>query len=148
MRHPGHFLAFGLGSGAAPYAPGTAGTMAAVALYLPLSLLPLDIYLLLLIAAFALGIHLCGRAGEAMGKHDHGGIVWDEFVGYWITMTAAPSGWQWLVLGFLLFRFFDVVKPFPIRLLDQRMSGGLGVMLDDALAGTYAWLCLQLLALA
>jgi phosphatidylglycerophosphatase A len=148
FRNPVHFLAFGLGSGAAPVAPGTFGTLAAVPLYLLLNQLPLIYYLLALILLFALGIWLCGRTAEDLGVHDHGGIVWDEFVGYWLTMLAAPPGWQWLLLGFLLFRFFDIVKPFPIGWLDRRVQGGLGIMLDDAVAGSFAWLCLQLIAIA
>jgi len=143
FRNPVHFLAFGLGSGAAPVAPGTFGTLAAVPLYLLLDLLPLNVYLIVLILSFALGIWLCGKTSRALGVHDHGGIVWDEFVGFWLTMVAAPPGWQWLVLGFVLFRFFDIVKPFPIGWLDRKITGGLGIMVDDAVAGSFAWLVLQ-----
>ena len=148
FRNPIHFLAFGLGSGAAPFAPGTFGTLAAVPLYLLFAQLPMGWYLLLLIATFGIGIYLCERTAKDLGVHDHGGIVWDEFVGYWITMVAAPSEWWWLVVGFVLFRFFDILKPFPISWLDKHIHGGLGIMLDDAVAGTFAWLCLQLLVLA
>lgn len=148
FRNPIHFLAFGLGSGAAPFAPGTFGTLAAVPLYLLFAQLPMGWYLLLLIAASGIGIYLCERTAKDLGVHDHGGIVWDEFVGYWITMVAAPSEWWWLVVGFVLFRFFDILKPFPISWLDKHIHGGLGIMLDDAVAGTFAWLCLQLLVLA
>jgi phosphatidylglycerophosphatase A len=81
-----------------------------------------------------------------MGVHDHPGIVWDEFVGYWITMFAAPAGWLWIVIGFILFRFFDVLKPWPIAGLDKRVSGGMGIMIDDVMAGIYAAICLQVLA--
>ncbi|MEX2367357.1 MAG: phosphatidylglycerophosphatase A [Pseudohongiellaceae bacterium] len=144
---PVHFLAFGLGSGAAPWAPGTFGTLAAVVLYLPLSRLSLEIYLLMLVLTFGIGIYLCEQTSRDLGEHDHGGIVWDEFVGFWITMLAAPPGWLWILLGFVLFRFFDIVKPFPIGIIDRRLGGGLGIMLDDALAGAYAWLCLQIIAL-
>ena len=148
LRNPVHFLAFGCGSGLAPTAPGTVGTLAAIPLYLLLNQLPLNTYLLLLIAAFGLGIWLCGASARALGVHDHGGIVWDEFVGFWITMVAAPPGWQWVLAGFLLFRLFDILKPFPINGLDRRIGGGLGIMLDDAVAGTFAWFCLQLAVLA
>jgi len=144
FRHPAHFLAFGFGSGLAPVAPGTFGTLAAVPLYLLLNQLPMSYYLVALVLAFGLGIWLCERTTQALGVHDHGGIVWDEFVGFWITMVAAPPGWQWIIVGFLLFRVFDVLKPFPIGWLDRRVHGGLGVMLDDAVAGTFAWFCLQL----
>lgn len=142
-RHPAHLLAFGFGSGLAPKAPGTFGTLAAVPLYLLLNQLSFGYYLVALIAAFALGIWICERTAEALGVHDHGGIVWDEFVGFWLTMFLAPPGWQWIVVGFLLFRLFDVLKPFPIDWLDRRVQGGLGIMLDDAVAGSFAWLCLQ-----
>lgn len=148
FRNPVHFLAFGLGSGAAPVAPGTFGTLAAVPLYLLLAQLTLGAYLLVLVAAFGLGIWLCERTSRDLGVHDHGGIVWDEFVGFWLTMLAAPQGWWWLLAGFLLFRFFDVLKPFPINYLDRHVKGGLGIMLDDAVAGTFAWFCLQALHIA
>lgn len=143
FRNPIHFLAFGLGSGAAPVAPGTFGTLAAVPLYLLLAQLPVVIYLLAVVLAFGLGIWLCERCSRDLGVHDHGGIVWDEFVGFWITMLVAPEGWQWVVAGFVLFRFFDILKPFPINYFDKHLKGGLGIMLDDALAGTFAWFVLQ-----
>ena len=148
FRNPVHFLAFGFGSGVSPKAPGTMGTLAAVPLYLGLTQLPLTLYLLVLIAAFALGIWLCEVTSRDLGVHDHGGIVWDEFVGFWLTMVAAPAGWVWIVVGFVLFRFFDILKPFPINWLDRHIKGGLGIMVDDAVAGSFAWLCLQLVALA
>lgn len=148
LRNPVHLLAFGLGSGLAPKAPGTFGTLAAVPLYLLLAQLPLPIYLLVLVLAFGLGIWLCDKTARDLGVHDHGGIVWDEFVGFWLTMVAAPAGWLWILLGFLLFRLFDILKPFPINWFDRRIKGGMGIMLDDALAGSFAWLVLQLLRLA
>jgi len=144
FSNPVHFLAFGLGSGAAPVAPGTFGTLAAVPLYLLLAHLPLALYLLAVVLAFGVGIWLCERTSRDLGVHDHGGIVWDEFVGFWLTMVAAPEGWQWVLAGFLLFRLFDIVKPFPINYLDRHIHGGLGIMLDDAVAGSFAWFCLQL----
>jgi phosphatidylglycerophosphatase A len=148
FRNPVHFLAFGLGSGAVPFAPGTFGTLAAVPLYLLFAGLPLGWYLLLLLATFGIGIYLCERTANDLGVHDHGGIVWDEFVGYWITMAAAPPGWWWLIPGFVLFRFFDILKPFPISWLDKHIGGGFGIMLDDAIAAIFAWCCMQLLVLA
>jgi phosphatidylglycerophosphatase A len=147
FRNPVHFLAFGFGSGAAPIAPGTFGTLAAVPLYLLLDMLALPFYLIALVVSFGLGIYLCDKTSKDIGVHDHGGIVWDEFVGYWITMLVAPSGWVWVVVGFALFRFFDIVKPFPIGWLDRRVDGGLGIMIDDAVAGTFAWLCLQIIVM-
>lgn len=143
FRNPVHFVAFGFGSGVSPVAPGTFGTLAAVPLYLLLMQLPLVWYLLMLVVTFGVGIWLCERTARDLGVHDHGGIVWDEFVGYWLTMVAAPSGWQWVVAGFVLFRLFDIWKPFPISWLDRHVKGGLGIMVDDIIAGAYAWLCLQ-----
>lgn len=146
-KNPIHFLAFGLGSGAAPKAPGTVGTLAAIPLFLLLQPLAWHWYLLVLVVTFLVGIYLCGKTSEDMGVHDHGGIVWDEFVGYWVTMFAAPAGWLWIVIGFVLFRIFDIAKPWPISWADKKVHGGFGIMLDDLLAGLMALAVLQLLAL-
>ncbi|MCV6610894.1 MAG: phosphatidylglycerophosphatase A [Amphritea sp.] len=146
-KNPIHFLAFGLGSGAAPKAPGTFGTLAAIPLFLLLQPLALHWYLLVLVVTFVVGIYLCGKTSEDMGVHDHGGIVWDEFVGYWVTMFAAPAGWLWIVIGFVLFRIFDIAKPWPISWADKKVHGGFGIMLDDLLAGLMALAVMQLLAL-
>ncbi len=142
--NPVHLLAFGLGSGAVPKAPGTAGTLAAIPLYLLLQPLSPLFYLLLVMALFVLGIWLCGKTARDLGVHDPGGIVWDEWVGFLVTLWLAPSGWVWLVSGFLLFRVFDILKPWPIRWLDRQVEGGVGIMLDDLLAGVYAFALLQL----
>lgn len=119
------------------------GTVAAIAPYLALQSLPLWFYLSFVLAAALVGIVICGATADALGVHDHGAIVWDEFVGFWVTMIAAPAGWQWVVAGFLLFRFFDIVKPWPIRWLDEHVGGGVGIMLDDLIAGIMAFVCLQ-----
>lgn len=142
-RNPIHFFAFGLGSGTAPYAPGTFGTLAAIPVYLLLMTLPLWAYIGIVIGMTLLGIWLCDVTSKDLGVHDHSGIVWDEFVGYLITMMAAPAGWVWIIAGFFLFRFYDVVKPWPVRMADRKVGGGWGIMLDDILAGVYAWLTLQ-----
>lgn len=139
-----HFFALGLGSGLAPKAPGTFGTLAAVPFYLLLLNLPIWGYLLALVLAFLLGVWLCDVTARNLGVHDHPGIVWDEFVGYWLAMTVAPQGWLWVILGFVLFRLFDIAKPWPIRQADSRLGGGFGIMFDDVLAGIYAWLTLQI----
>lgn len=144
-RNPVHFAAFGFGSGAVPVAPGTFGTLMAVPLYLLLlPELSWPLYCVFLVVTFAFGVFLCGKTAHDLGVHDHGGIVWDEFVGYWITMFLAPPGWLWIVLGFVLFRGFDILKPWPIRWLDKNVSGGFGVMIDDVLAGLMAFVCLQI----
>ena len=138
LRNPLHLLSLGFGSGLAPFAPGTFGTLVAIPLYLPLAQLSLPWYLLTVVAGFGVGIYLCQYTSDALGVHDHSAIVWDEIVGYWITMTAVPLAWQWILLGFMLFRLFDIVKPWPVKLADKRMKGGLGIMFDDVLAGLYA----------
>ncbi len=145
-RNPVHLLAFGFGSGAAAKAPGTWGTLAAVVPYLALAQLPLLAYLSVVLLAFIAGVYICGRTAADLGVHDHGGIVWDEFVGLWISLIALPAGWPWLVAGFVLFRIFDIAKPWPIGWADRRVSGGLGIMLDDVLAGFYTLFILQLAA--
>ncbi|SEI88130.1 phosphatidylglycerophosphatase A [Allopseudospirillum japonicum] len=146
-RHPIHFLAFGLGSGAAPYAPGTVGTLAAIPLYLYLlEPLSLGVYGLVLGVSFLLGCWWCEQTSQDLGVHDHSGIVWDEFVGYWLTMWAAPPGWQWALFGALVFRFFDILKPWPIRWADRHLDGGFGIMFDDVLAGVYAWIVVAVCA--
>ena len=145
-KNPIHFLAFGLGSGTSPYAPGTVGTLAAIIPYLWFQHLPLTQYLIMLVVTTLIGIWLCDRTSKDIGVHDHGGIVWDEFVGFWITMFMAPAGWVWILIGFILFRIFDILKPWPIRWADSKVSGGLGVMLDDILAGIYAAAILQFIA--
>jgi len=144
-KNPWHFTAFGFGSGAAPFAPGTFGTLAAVVLYLPLQYLHWFSYLLVVIVAFVVGVLICERTSKDIGVHDHGGIVWDEFVGYWLTMLLAPQGWEWALVGFVLFRFFDVLKPWPVKWADRRVAGGFGIMVDDLLAGIYAWVILQVI---
>lgn len=142
---PVHFLAFGFGSGLSPVAPGTAGTLAAIPLYLLLAQWPLWGYVLATLVISVAGIWICGESSRLLGVHDYSGIVWDEFAGFLLTMLAAPVGWGWIVAGFCLFRLFDVWKPWPVRVADRNIHGGLGIMLDDILAGIYAFLCLQLL---
>ncbi len=144
-RNPIHFLAFGLGSGASPWAPGTVGTLAAVPLWYLLAQLPMITSLLIVLAAFAVGCWLCQRTSDDLGVHDHGGIVWDEFVGFWVTMIAVPVAPLWAVLGFVLFRVFDILKPWPIRWIDKRVEGGFGIMLDDLIAGVFAAVILQII---
>lgn len=138
LRQPIHGLAFGFGSGLSPKAPGTAGTVMAIPLYLLFEGLPLLHYSVLLVVTFLLGVYLCHKTAEDLGVHDHPGIVWDEFVGYWITMFAAPAGWLWILIGFVLFRLFDILKPWPISWCDKHVDGGFGIMIDDVLAGLMA----------
>jgi phosphatidylglycerophosphatase A len=138
-----HFLAFGFGTGRSPVAPGTFGTLVGIPAYLLLQPFAIYIYVAVVAGLFGVGVWLCQVTERDLGVHDHPGIVWDEIVGYLITMFMAPAGWEWVVLGFLLFRLFDIWKPFPIRQIERRVRGGFGNMLDDALAAAYAWVMLQ-----
>lgn len=144
LRNPVHLLAFGFGSGLAPRAPGTWGTLAAVPLWWALAQTPLWCYLAVTLAVCVAGVWICGRTSRDLGVHDHGGIVWDEIAGFLVTMIAAPVSWPAVLAGFALFRLFDIVKPWPIGWLDARVGGGAGIMVDDLLAGVYALVLLQL----
>ena len=146
-RRPHHWLAFGFGAGLAPWAPGTMGTLVAIPLYLLLQGLSPGTYLLLLIGLFLIGLWACDKAARELGGGDPGAIVWDEILGYLVTMALAPPGWIWILLGLVLFRFFDILKPWPIGPLDRRVTGGLGILLDDLIAGAMAWCLLQAVAL-
>ena len=145
FRDPYLFIAFGFGSGLSPKAPGTAGTLLAIPIFILLARLDIATYLIILAAATIGGVWICNRASEILGVHDHGGIVWDEMVGFWITMLAIPPSPIGIVLGFLLFRVFDILKPWPIGLIDRQVRGGLGIMLDDIAAGLMAWVVLWLM---
>jgi phosphatidylglycerophosphatase A len=146
-RRPHHWIAYGLGAGLSPWAPGTAGTLAAVPLYLLLQPLPLGWYLAFVLGGFWIGVWACAKTAVELGDQDPGAIVWDEVVGYLVAMAGAPYGWPWILAGFALFRLFDIWKPWPVRVLDARVPGGLGIMVDDLAAGTLAWAALQGLAL-
>jgi phosphatidylglycerophosphatase A len=146
FSHPAHLLAFGFGSGLARKAPGTFGTLVAFPMYWYLSTRLTDaVFLLVLIWAFAIGVWVCDITGKALGVADHGGIVWDEIVAFVLVLFFTPPGWEWSLLAFALFRFFDIAKPPPIRYFDSNWHGGLGVMFDDLLAAGYALMCLALI---
>ncbi len=144
--NPIHLAAFGFGAGAMPKAPGTWGTLVAIPLYALMADLTLWPYLAVTLLLCLVGIWLCHVTAADLKVHDHPGIVWDEIVGYLITMIAAPEGWLWWLVGFVLFRFFDILKPWPIKVVDRDVGGGFGIMLDDVLAGLMALACLQALA--
>ncbi len=143
LTRPVDLLAFGFGSGLSSWAPGTAGTLAAAAIWLALPAPPLPLAILLICAASAAGIWICGRSAARLGGGDRPGIVWDEFAGCWITLALIPAGWYWVLGGLLLFRLLDIFKPWPIKWLDRNIGGGLGIMLDDVVAGIMAALCIQ-----
>lgn len=142
LRDPVHLLAFGFGSGATPRAPGTWGSLAAIPIWYGFSWLPWPVYWSLVLIAFLVGIWLCGKTASDLKVHDHGGIVWDEFVGMWIALGLFPDQIYGVLMAFALFRLFDVVKPWPINWLDDRLPGGLGIMVDDVVAGLMALLSL------
>ncbi len=145
FTNPINFLAFGFGSGLTPKAPGTFGTLACIPLYLLLSDLTFIDYAIVCVLIFVVGIYICGYAAKAINTHDHPGIVWDEFAGFLVTMAGVTFSWQNLILGFALFRVFDIFKPWPINWLDKKVSGGLGIMIDDIIAGLFALSGLQLI---
>jgi phosphatidylglycerophosphatase A len=144
-RDPAYFIAFGFGSGLMPIAPGTWGTLVAIPIYLLMVQLPPFLYLLLVAVGFFLGVWVCNKVSRELGVHDYAGIVWDEVVGYLLTMFLVPAGPVSILLGFCLFRLFDILKPFPIRWVDKHVHGGLGIMLDDVIAAIPAFVILQLL---
>ena len=146
FRDPVLFMAFGFGAGLAPKAPGTVGTLVAVPLYLWLAQFSTPVYLAAVLVIALAGIGICGRAAARLGVHDHPGIVWDEFAGYLVTMIPASGSWISLLAGFILFRLFDIWKPWPISVADKKISGGAGIMLDDLLAGIPAAIGVALVA--
>lgn len=141
LRDPRQFLALGFGSGLAPRAPGTVGSLAALPIVWPLALLPLPYYLTVVFGVVILGIWVCGATARAVGVHDHRAIVWDEIAGMLIAAIALPLNLWTLTTAFVLFRLFDTVKPWPIRWVDRHVGGGWGIMADDVLAGLAALVC-------
>lgn len=148
LRNPIHLLAFGFGSGLAPKAPGTFGTLAALPILFLMSYLNNIEYIIVLGAIILSGFWICEASSRALKVHDHPGIVWDEIAGMLLTMVAVPLNWATVLAGFVLFRLFDITKPWPISWLDRHVHGGAGIMLDDLLAGLFAAACLQLIALS
>jgi phosphatidylglycerophosphatase A len=144
LTDPVHLVALGFGTGLSPVGPGTAGTLLAVPLALALLQLPLIVAIVIVAIAFVAGIWITGKSAGRLGVHDHSGIVWDEIAAFLALALVMPAGWLWLAAGFVAFRFFDIVKPWPIRDLDHRLSGGLGIMLDDLAAAIYSAVLLRL----
>lgn len=136
MSNPMHFLASGFGSGLSSVMPGTSGSIAAIPFWLLLIQLSWIFYFLFLIFSIFFGIYLCYQTDQDMRVHDHHSIVWDEFVGMWITLIALPTNnWQWVITGFVIFRILDISKPWPISWFDRNIRGGAGIMTDDIVAG-------------
>lgn len=143
LSDPIQFLALGFGSGLAPKAPGTFGTLAAIPIFLLLSPLSPLYYAIVVLLMTVIGVYLCQKTADAVGVHDHGAIVWDEIVGLLITLFMVPISWQSITVGFILFRIFDIAKPWPISFVDKNIHGGFGIMLDDVLAGVLALVCMH-----
>jgi phosphatidylglycerophosphatase A len=143
LSHPAHLIALGFGTGLSPVAPGTVGTLLAFPLYVVLAQWLAPQWLAVAIAAFfALGVWACGRTGRDLGVADHGGMNWDEIVAFLGVLVLTPAVPAWQAAAFVAFRFFDIAKPPPIRSIDRSVKGGLGVMLDDVVAGLYAVLAI------
>jgi phosphatidylglycerophosphatase A len=145
LAHPAHLIAFGFGSGLAPRAPGTVGTLLGLPLFWLITAAAPDRpnQIVLLLAAFLLGVWACGRTGRTLGVADHGGMVWDEIVAFALVLSFTPAGWLWMALAFALFRLFDILKPWPIRMADRNLKNGFGVMFDDLLAAGFAMAVLK-----
>jgi phosphatidylglycerophosphatase A len=144
LAQPVHLIAFGFGAGLFPKAPGTAGTLLAVVPAWLIAGWSLQAKVAFISALFIFGVWICGESARRLQSHDHPAIVWDEVVGYLATCLMLPAEPLWLLLAFVLFRFFDIVKPWPIRDLDHRLHGGIGIMLDDIVAAAFAAVCLLL----
>jgi len=144
FQHPRHLLALGFGSGLAPKAPGTFGTILGLAAFGLIAGHPLWLQLIIIALLFLIGISICGETAEALGTPDHGSIVWDEIVAMMLVLAFTPPHVLWWGIAFILFRLFDIWKPFPIKQCDNLIKGGFGVMFDDLLAAIYAILLIQL----
>ncbi len=148
LTNPVHLLALGFGTGLIRKAPGTWGSAAGAMIgVIFLHFLTPNSFLILTALSFVLGCYICQKTAEDMGVHDHGSIVWDEFVGIWLCLLAVPTlSWYWVATAFAVFRFFDILKPYPIRIFDQKLESGFGIMIDDILAAVYAMIVLRLIA--
>ncbi len=143
-----YLLALGFGSGLARRAPGTFGTFAAVLPFLLMQHLPPLFYVGIVFVSFVAGVLICDWVANDMAIKDPAAIVWDEFVGLWVALFMLPEGWWWIVVGVAIFRFFDIVKPWPVSVLDRSVGGGLGIMADDVAAGVYTLIMVQTIAWA
>jgi len=143
LTDPIHLMSLGFGSGLSPKAPGTVGTLAALPVVALMHLMPLSWYIGFTLLAILFGVYACEKTAEELGVHDHPAIVWDEFSGIMVTCIALPLGLVWIILAFVLFRFFDILKPWPISAIDRHTKGGLGIMLDDIIAGLFSLAILQ-----
>ncbi|MFP4280238.1 MAG: phosphatidylglycerophosphatase A [Halochromatium sp.] len=145
---PEHLIAYGFGAGLSPKAPGTMGTLVAIPIYLLLANLPGLVYLLAVAALIGVGIWACDKVATELGQEDPPAIVWDEIVGFLVAMAAAPVvSLAWIIMGFLLFRLFDIYKPWPVSWAEKRFTGGVGIIVDDLIAGAMTWVILTVMAM-
>ncbi|MFP4063532.1 MAG: phosphatidylglycerophosphatase A [Halochromatium sp.] len=145
---PEHLIAYGFGAGLSPKAPGTMGTLVAIPIYLLLANLPGLVYLLAVAALIGVGIWACDKVAAELGQEDPPAIVWDEIVGFLVAMAAAPVvSLAWIIMGFLLFRLFDIYKPWPVSWAEKRFTGGVGIIVDDLIAGAMTWVVLTFMAM-
>lgn len=144
-QKPSHFIAFGLGSGVMPFAPGTFGTLMAIPFYIMMQSFSNTLYFFVVLLITLASMWLTDKVSKEINVHDHPGMCIDEFVGFFVTMFAAPKGFLWIALGFGLFRFFDIVKPWPINYVDTHVKGGVGVILDDVIAGVFSCIVLHII---
>lgn len=145
-QNPWHFIAFGFGTGAIPIAPGTCGTLIAIPIYLYLCTYSYKMYFIFASLITLFSIWLCGKVSAELEVKDHQGMCLDEIVGFLVTMLGAPAGWGWIIIGFILFRCFDIWKPWPLAWIDTHITGGLGMILDDVAAGLYSLIIMRFFA--
>lgn len=143
LLNPAHFFALGFGSGLTPKLPGTAGTLVGVLLFILMPVTSWMTYLVVVVCGFLFGIFCCEYTAKSLNVHDHPSIVWDEIVGYLITMFMVPKDWLWILIGFILFRVFDILKPWPISVIDSHVNGGFGIMFDDVVAAFFSLAIIQ-----
>ena len=144
LLNPVHCFALGFGSGLTPRIPGTMGTLVGVLLFILMPNVDWITYLMVVVCGFLFGIFCCGYTTKALNTHDHHSIVWDEIIGYLVTMFMVPKEWIWILIGFILFRAFDILKPWPISSIDRRIKSGFGIMLDDVVAALFSLAIIQI----
>ena len=143
-KYPVHTLAHGFGTGLSPVAPGTVGSVVGVVLFWLMAPLTPALYAAIVVVMFFAGIFICGQTASDMDAVDPGSIVYDEIVGFLVAMFMIPADWRWILAGFLIYRLFDIWKPFPIHAAEQRLGLGGGIMTDDVIAGLYTLAILHL----
>lgn len=143
-KYPIHFLAYGFGTGLIPFAPGTFGSLVGIALFWLMASLGAGTYAGIVVVLFIAGIFICGQTARDTVAVDPGFIVYDEIVGFLVAIYLMPREWRWIAAGFVVYRIFDIWKPFPIHAVEEKLELGTAIMADDVIAGIYTLLILQL----